>query len=210
MCEAPFGELLAAVTDSDTHGPQPETLFFQRPATTICHRLQARPSLSRSIVRSEEKIYDARDYLYKKVFESRMSMHVALRDEDIETAYVYLYGYRPGLREVFQSTLTRLKDAEECMFQNLQSAMQDETAGRSENQARMSCSSYDLICPRASFDHGTQCRSASAGVLVRGRRPALTGAGRAAGCSWFGSGTVLEAGLIAGRAEHNVCVERRA
>ena len=25
VCEAPFGELLAAVTDSDTHGPQPET-----------------------------------------------------------------------------------------------------------------------------------------------------------------------------------------
>ena len=25
VCEAPFGELLLAVTDSDTHGPQPET-----------------------------------------------------------------------------------------------------------------------------------------------------------------------------------------
>ena len=65
--------------------------------------------------RSKSGVLEARDRLYKELYEARLSLQAAMRDEDIET-YVYLYGYDSSIR---QNTLTRIKKIENQMFESL-------------------------------------------------------------------------------------------
>lgn len=78
--------------------------------------------------RSLVQIQRVRDRLYASLINSRLSVHAALRDEEIETAYVYLFGYRPTLRDRLQQTLTLLKEKEVQMFERLQGAVEQEVS----------------------------------------------------------------------------------
>lgn len=69
--------------------------------------------------RSPAQTIKARDYLYKKLRSSRLNLQKDLRQEEIETAYVYLYSYHPSLRKRFQNVLTNLETKENEMFEQL-------------------------------------------------------------------------------------------
>jgi hypothetical protein len=61
----------------------------------------------------------ARDYLWEEMDTKRQVIFGKLLDEDIETAYVNLYGYRPEMRPLFRNTMNRMRSYEESMFSQL-------------------------------------------------------------------------------------------
>ncbi|MCY4059275.1 MAG: hypothetical protein OXG44_14860 [Gammaproteobacteria bacterium] len=63
--------------------------------------------------RSARQVLKARDDLFKELHDVRLSLQAAMRDEDIETSYVYLYGYDSSIR---QETLTAIREMEDQMF----------------------------------------------------------------------------------------------
>lgn len=68
--------------------------------------------------RSKQTVYGARDYLYKELHLSRSSVQANIRGQDLETSYVYLYGYDGGsIRRL--DTLTKLGELEVAMFKDL-------------------------------------------------------------------------------------------
>ena len=72
--------------------------------------------------RTHSQVIKARDYLYKQVRTSHFNLQRMLREEEIETAYVYLYGYHPSLRKRFQDILKNLETKEDKMLNQLLSA----------------------------------------------------------------------------------------
>lgn len=62
---------------------------------------------------SVKNIEDVRDELDIKINESHLRVQKALQEENIETAYVYLYSYHPPIRECFEDVLKILKKKDE-------------------------------------------------------------------------------------------------
>lgn len=75
--------------------------------------------------RDNRRVFAARDYLYKKILAADQDVRQALRSEEIESAYVYLYGYDPGFRGLFQSSFAKLEAERDNMLSDLLSATQD-------------------------------------------------------------------------------------
>ena len=61
-------------------------------------------------------IVAARDYFWKKANEARVNISGRILDEEIEIAYVELYGYHPGVNSLFVKTIKELKEKEEAVF----------------------------------------------------------------------------------------------
>ena len=60
----------------------------------------------------------ARDLLWKNLNSSRLLIKQKILDEEIETAYVELYGYIPAIYSLVLETIDALKSAEEKVFNN--------------------------------------------------------------------------------------------
>lgn len=60
--------------------------------------------------------------MYKQVRASHLNLQKILREEEIETAYIYLYSYHPSLRNSFQDILKSLETKEDTMLNQLLSA----------------------------------------------------------------------------------------
>ena len=71
-------------------------------------------------------VYVARDFLWKELHFARINTAQRILDEEIEIAYVELYGYYPAIYEKFVSTINMLKEDEETAFEGLVLATQDE------------------------------------------------------------------------------------
>lgn len=61
----------------------------------------------------------ARDYLWKQINAQRVRIAARVLDEEIETAYVDLFAYRPSIRASFLSAVAKLKEAEETATSKL-------------------------------------------------------------------------------------------
>lgn len=70
----------------------------------------------------DKRVFEARDFLYKKIRAADQHVRQALRNEEIESAYVYLYGYNPGFRDLFKKSFTRLETEQDLMLSKLLSA----------------------------------------------------------------------------------------
>lgn len=66
-----------------------------------------------------------RDYLWKNLNEKRTEILNNILKEDIETAYVDLYGFHPRVRSLFEETLSQLKSDQEDVFKKLLDETQD-------------------------------------------------------------------------------------
>jgi hypothetical protein len=66
-----------------------------------------------------------RDYLWKKLNEKQIEILNNILKEDIETAYVDLYGFHPSVRNLFEETLSQLKSDQEAIFKKLLDETQD-------------------------------------------------------------------------------------
>jgi hypothetical protein len=60
-----------------------------------------------------------RDFLWKKLNESRINTSEKILQENIETAYVDLYGYYPQIKPLLEEVITLLKKEEDLMFRDL-------------------------------------------------------------------------------------------
>jgi hypothetical protein len=69
--------------------------------------------------REAKKVYEARDFLYKKIRASDQHVRQTLRDEEIESAYVYLYGYNTKYRDTFRRAFTSLESQQDMMLSDL-------------------------------------------------------------------------------------------
>ena len=58
----------------------------------------------------------AGDYLWREWYASRQRMRFRILEEEIETAYVGLYGYHPEVRQLFVTARDSLQKKEEAMF----------------------------------------------------------------------------------------------
>lgn len=67
----------------------------------------------------------ARDYFWKKANEARINISGRMLDEEIEVAYVDLYGYHPAVRGLFVKAIDKLKEDEEVVFQDFIESSQD-------------------------------------------------------------------------------------
>lgn len=65
-----------------------------------------------------------RDFLWKKLEEVRQSATLRIVDEELEVAYVDLYGYIPAIYQSFVQTVQKLKEEDETAFRDLQEATQ--------------------------------------------------------------------------------------
>lgn len=65
-----------------------------------------------------------RDYLWKRLEEARQSATLRILDEEIEVAYVELYGYIPAIYQPFVRTVAKLKAEDETTFRDMQEATQ--------------------------------------------------------------------------------------
>jgi len=61
-------------------------------------------------------VSEARDFLWKKLSVARKDTAQRILDEEIEIAYVELYGYYPEIYDEFTSLIKKLKDLEEDAF----------------------------------------------------------------------------------------------
>ena len=64
-------------------------------------------------------IIASRDFLWKRLFNARIDTAQRILEEEIEIAYVELYGYYPVIYDEFVSTLKMLKGEEEIAFNSL-------------------------------------------------------------------------------------------
>ena len=74
----------------------------------------------------------ARDYLWKKLSDARVNAAQRILDEEIEIAYVELYGYYPVIYEKFVRTINKLKEEEERTFKGLIESTQDDVLSFAE------------------------------------------------------------------------------
>ena len=88
------------------------------------HLVKTSELLARDLTR--EGVVTTRDTLYQWTLDSRLTTLALLRAEDIETAYVYLYGYDPRLQQELRGVLALLRHREAVVFECLQRVMQDE------------------------------------------------------------------------------------
>ena len=71
-------------------------------------------------------VFVARDFLWKMLNIARKNTAQRILDEEIEIAYVELYGYYPAIYDEFTSLIKKLKDLEEDAFWDLILTTQDE------------------------------------------------------------------------------------
>lgn len=64
----------------------------------------------------EPNVESTRDYLWKNIWATHAAILSHRLDEDIENAYVDLYGYHPAIRQLFLSTMDKLNAVEEDVF----------------------------------------------------------------------------------------------
>jgi hypothetical protein len=65
------------------------------------------------------EVVAARDKMWKELNRVRLTLLQEIRQEEIETAYVELYTYRPEARDLFRGVMARVKAAEAEAFQDL-------------------------------------------------------------------------------------------
>ncbi len=70
-------------------------------------------------------IVAARDYFWKKANEARVNISGRILDEEIEVAYVELYGYHPVVHGLFVKAVNELKEKEEEVFYDFIESAQD-------------------------------------------------------------------------------------
>ena len=109
---------------------------------------------------SRTKVYEARDYLYKELHASRVSVQAAVRDQDAESAYVYLYGYHPSIRD---GVLAKLRAIEQEMFQDLL----DRTQNVVQRYLPLQGQEKAVQCTRPRCHSGGWPRGGSGHTLVR-------------------------------------------
>lgn len=78
------------------------------------------------ILSKDYDILVARDFLWKRLNEERIEILKKILGENIETAYVDLYGYHPHVRDLFEETLNQLKADTETLFEKLLNETQDD------------------------------------------------------------------------------------
>lgn len=69
--------------------------------------------------RDSDNVTEARDYLYKQIQRSRLTTKQILVDEEIETAYVYLYSFHPKMRKRLGKIIEALWRLEESAYNDL-------------------------------------------------------------------------------------------
>lgn len=69
---------------------------------------------------------EARDFLWKKLHIARKDTTQRILDEEIEIAYVELYGYYPEIYDKFTNLIKKLKDLEETTFWSFLDMTQDD------------------------------------------------------------------------------------
>ena len=69
--------------------------------------------------RDQDTVIEARDYLYKNIQHSQLLTKKRLVEEEIETAYFYLYGYHPKMKIQFERLFDRLQGLQEKMHNQL-------------------------------------------------------------------------------------------
>lgn len=67
----------------------------------------------------------ARDYFWKKTNEARVNISGKILEEEIEVAYVELYGYHPAVYKLFVKVVSELKEKEEVVFYDFIEYSQD-------------------------------------------------------------------------------------
>ncbi len=89
----------------------------------------------------EFDVIAARDFLWKKLSEARTEVSSKIIDEQIEIAYVELYGYHPEVYEFFTQTIETLKEnqdeAYDKFIQNTQRAVMSYQSRRAGYQTAM-------------------------------------------------------------------------
>ena len=74
--------------------------------------------------RDQGTVIEARDYLYKSIQHSQLLTKKRLVEEEIETAYFYLYGYHPNMKVRFEHLFDRLQGLQKKMHHHLLLATQ--------------------------------------------------------------------------------------
>jgi len=70
-------------------------------------------------------IVSARDFFWKKANEARANISGRILDEEIEVAYVELYGYHPVVHGLFVKAISELKEKEEAIFHDFIESSQE-------------------------------------------------------------------------------------
>jgi hypothetical protein len=71
---------------------------------------------TKEMLKKRFDIVEARDHLWKALHVTRVSMLKHAMDEQVEMSYLELYAYHPEIRELFHSTLAKLKAEEQQAF----------------------------------------------------------------------------------------------
>jgi hypothetical protein len=74
----------------------------------------------------KQDIIEARDFLWRGLVEARAISSRRMLDEKLDSAYVGLYGYAPGVQKLYIFTLTSLKQADDLTYDRLLNETQDE------------------------------------------------------------------------------------
>lgn len=112
-----------------------------------------------SLVKTSEMLADdfnivtARDYLWKELNAVRLQTQERILNEQIEMAYVELYGYHPGVHDLFVSTLENLKQKEALSFNKLLSSTQIDVKRFMDEEAEYTTDSLGNALRKTCYDH---------------------------------------------------------
>jgi hypothetical protein len=113
------------------------------------------PSLVKTseIFTDDFNIVTARDYLWKELNAVRLQTQEKILNEQIEMAYVELYGYDPRVHDLFVSTLESLKQKESLLFNKLLSATQIDVKCFIDKEAEYTTDSLGNALRKTCYDH---------------------------------------------------------
>jgi hypothetical protein len=112
-----------------------------------------------SLVKTSEMLADdfnignARDYLWKELNAGRLQTQEKILNEQIEMAYVELYGYHPGVHDLFVSTFDSLKQKEKLLFNMLLSSTEIDVKSFMDKESEYTTDSLGDALRKTCYDH---------------------------------------------------------
>jgi hypothetical protein len=139
------------------------------------HELSAYPNFDQVFVETGESLAEtgdarrARDVLWKGLVRRQAEIDALIAEEKVEVVPAEVYSYNPGLHEVFNCTLRRLKTARRDAFDKLLADAQAKVArGRPQGPEQAGALAAELRAARAAYQDDLQARVGPALRAVHG------------------------------------------